>query len=92
MAHKPDAKKTEEKHIHKKGAAAKHECQVAGCKAEYRSKGYCDRHYTMWRRGEFGDIRYSICSKEACKKPQAKEGMCEAHWAEKRKPATPAAA
>ena len=93
MATKPDAKKkTEEKHTHLKGKAKKHECQVAGCKSEYRAKGYCNRHYRMWRRGEFGDIRYMTCSKEACRKPTMREGLCEAHWTEKRKPATAVAA
>lgn len=92
MAHKPDAKKTEEKHVHQKGAAKKRVCQVKDCKAEYRAKGYCDRHYQMWRKGSFGDIRYQICSKEGCRKEMTKEGLCETHWAEKRKPAGAAAA
>lgn len=82
MAHKPDAKKTEEKHAHLKGAAKKRECQVKGCKNEYRAKGYCDRHYRLWKSGAFGDSRYRACSKENCNKPVSKAGLCETHWTE----------
>lgn len=92
MAHKPDAKKTEANHTHKKSAPKADACQVKGCKNAYRAKGYCATHYRMWRKGEFGKSRYQICSKEGCRKPMAKEGMCEDHWAEKRKKPAEAAA
>ena len=92
MAHKPDAKKTEANHTHLKGKARAHACQVKGCKAEYRAKGYCNTHYTLWRKGEFGKTRYQICTKEACRKPTSKEGLCETHWAEKRGKTAPVTA
>ena len=84
MAHKPDAKKTEANHKHQKGVARKRECQVKGCKNEYRAKGYCDEHYKMWRKGAFGDAYYMTCSKEGCRKPMHKAGLCETHFNESR--------
>lgn len=92
MAHKPDAKKTEASHKHVKRTSRKRECQVKGCKNEYRAKGYCDEHYKMWRKGAFGDAYYNICSKEACRKPQFKGGLCETHFAESTGKAAAAAA
>jgi hypothetical protein len=26
-------------------------CQIHGCKADHRSKGFCSKHYQTWRRG-----------------------------------------
>ena len=97
MAHKADSKKTETNHKHVRHAGKK-ECQVKGCKNEYRAKGYCGTHYKMWKDGLFGKSRYESCSKEACNKVAAREGMCDAHWKEKRSkapteaPSAPAAA
>ena len=97
MAHKADSKKTETNHKHVKHSGKK-ECQVKGCKVAYRAKGYCATHYQMWRNGEFGKSRYESCAKEACNKPTSREGLCVAHWKEKRAkapteaPSAPAAA
>jgi hypothetical protein len=45
-----------------------------------RAKGYCRKHYIAWRRAEVGDHhRYKICSKEACRKPRTKGGLCDEH-------------
>lgn len=95
--------KNEQKHAHTKHQSKSRACQVAGCKNKYRAKGYCDRHYAMWRRGEFGKKRYRSCSKDdpRCTKPAVKMGLCETHLAEVLKakappeaaaPAAPAAA
>jgi len=55
-------------------------CRVEGCKQPVRAKGYCRKHYMAWRRGEVGDHhRYKICSKEACRKPRTKGGLCDEH-------------
>lgn len=88
------AKKTEKidhKHV-KHTARKKRECQVKGCKGEYRAKGYCDAHYRMWKNGEFGKARYQKCSKEGCTKAMSQEGLCQTHWAELRGKAAEAAA
>jgi hypothetical protein len=55
-------------------------CRVEGCKQPVRAKAYCRKHYMAWRRGDVGDHhRYKICSKEACRKPRTKGGLCDEH-------------
>ena len=55
-------------------------CQVEKCKQPVRAKGYCRKHFIAWRRSELGDHhRYKICSKEACRKPRTKGGLCDEH-------------
>ncbi len=57
-------------------------CQVPNCKRPYRAKGYCVTHYAKWRRGE-ADLkkqRYKVCSKEECRKPMFRWGLCEEHY------------
>lgn len=55
-------------------------CRVDGCKQPVRAKGYCRKHFMAWRRAEVGDHhRYKICSKEACRKPRTKGGLCDEH-------------
>jgi hypothetical protein len=55
-------------------------CRIDKCKQPIRAKGLCRKHYLAWRRGEAGDHhRYKTCSKEACRKPRAKGGLCEEH-------------
>lgn len=77
--------KNEQKHQHRKGAASERKCQVAGCKDKYRAKGYCNRHYRMWRRGLFGKSFYRSCAKKGdkkCTKPEFAEGLCKEHFEE----------
>jgi hypothetical protein len=83
-AEKPAAKSAEKAAAKsaKKAAApyAGPPCRVEGCKQPVRAKGYCRKHYMAWRRGEVGDHhRYKICSKEACRKPRTKGGLCDEH-------------
>ena len=55
-------------------------CRAEGCKQAVRAKGYCRKHFMNWRRGTVGDHhRYKICSKEACRKPRTKGGLCDEH-------------
>ena len=55
-------------------------CRAEKCKQPVRAKGYCRKHYIAWRRAEVGDHhRYKICSKEACRKPRTKGGLCDEH-------------
>jgi hypothetical protein len=55
-------------------------CRVEGCKQPVRAKGYCRKHFVAWRRGDVGDHhRYKICSKEACRKPSTRGGLCDEH-------------
>lgn len=94
--------KNEEKHQHTKHKARERKCQVSGCKEKYRAKGYCDRHYRMWRRGLFGKAFYRRCAQKGdkkCTKPHFQAGLCKDHFEElqkkraaKRGVAAPAAA
>ena len=55
-------------------------CRVEKCKQPVRAKGYCRKHFIAWRRAEVGDHhRYKVCSKEACRKPRTKGGLCDEH-------------
>jgi hypothetical protein len=55
-------------------------CKVEGCKQGVRAKGFCRKHFVAWRRGAVGDHhRYKVCSKEACRKPRVKGGLCAEH-------------
>ncbi|HVV53312.1 MAG TPA: hypothetical protein VHO06_26890 [Polyangia bacterium] len=55
-------------------------CRADKCKQPVRAKGYCRKHFIAWRRGEVGDHhRYKVCSKEACRKPRTKGGLCDEH-------------
>ena len=73
---------------------AKGTCKSDGCAKEVRAKGYCDRHYRLWRKGKMPKARYSTCNAEACRKPRSRRGLCEEHYAKEygKKPAAPAAA
>ncbi|MBI2344400.1 MAG: hypothetical protein HYV02_08730 [Deltaproteobacteria bacterium] len=56
-------------------------CSVEGCKRPHRAKGWCDRHFRKWRRGEMPTSRrYKICGKEECRKPRYRWGVCETHY------------
>jgi hypothetical protein len=55
-------------------------CRVEKCKQPVRAKGYCRKHFMAWRRAETGDHhRYKVCSKEGCRKPRTKGGLCDEH-------------
>ena len=56
-------------------------CREKDCKVPYRAKGYCVKHYRMWRQGKLGTKqRYKICAKEACRKPMVRWGLCDEHY------------
>jgi hypothetical protein len=82
-AEKPAKAAKPEKAAKAKKAAAEYTgppCRVEGCKQPVRAKGYCRKHFVAWRRGDVGDHhRYKICSKEACRKPRTKGGLCDEH-------------
>jgi hypothetical protein len=68
-------------------------CREEGCKRPYRAKGYCTKHYRMWRQGELGKKqRYKICSKEGCRKPMVRWGLCDEHYKAAQAGEAPAAA
>ena len=55
-------------------------CKVEKCGKPVRAKGYCDRHYDMWRTGDFGKTRYKICKVEGCRKRRYQKAYCEDHF------------
>lgn len=67
-------------------------CKMDGCEKEVRAKGYCDRHYRQWRKGQLPKPRYSICHSEGCRKPRQRRGLCEEHYAKEYAKTPPAAA
>jgi hypothetical protein len=57
-------------------------CTVEKCGRALRAKGYCRKHFLAWRRGVLGvHHHYKICTKEACRKPRARGGLCSEHAA-----------
>ena len=58
---------------------AKGTCKEASCEKDAVGKGYCSRHYQMWRRGKMPKARYKTCVEDGCRKPQAGAGRCADH-------------
>jgi hypothetical protein len=72
---------SEEKQTKSTPSRGERKCSIEGCKRPYRAKSYCVTHYQKWRRGEMDGhkARYHICSKESCKKPAGRFGLCDEH-------------
>ena len=49
-------------------------CKAKDCEREVVGKGYCRKHYRMWKAGEMPDPRYKICTFEKCRKPRGAKG------------------
>lgn len=67
-------------------------CKAKECSGEVRAKGYCDRHYRKWKKGELPKPRYRTCNEQGCRKARARKGFCLDHFAGKGKKAKEAAA
>jgi hypothetical protein len=65
-------------------------CKHEECKGDAVGKGYCKRHYGMWKRGQLAKARYKTCTAENCRKPRAIGSKCAEHGA--KAPAAAAAA
>jgi hypothetical protein len=65
-------------------------CKASDCNRQVVAKGYCRKHYRLWKRGEMPKPRYKICTEEKCRKPRAHGSLCEEHFNAKRR--APAAA
>jgi hypothetical protein len=59
---------------------AKGNCKAKDCAREAIAKGYCRKHYRLWKRGEMPKPRYKICTAENCRKPRFRGSLCEQHW------------
>lgn len=60
-------------------------CKADGCEKDVTGKGYCARHYKLWREGSMPKARYKTCRTEACRKKQTNAGHCEDHQKSKKK-------
>ena len=61
--------------------ATKGTCKAKDCEREVIAKGYCRKHYRLWKAGEMPHPRYKICTFEKCRKPRGPKGsLCEEHW------------
>ncbi|MGH7934365.1 MAG: hypothetical protein ACREQN_14560 [Candidatus Binataceae bacterium] len=61
--------------------ANKGTCKVNDCNHEVIAKGYCRRHYRLWRHGQMPKPRYKICTTEKCRKPRFRGSLCQQHYA-----------
>ncbi len=55
-------------------------CKATDCNREVIAKGYCRKHYRLWKAGEMPKPRYKICTAENCRKRRFKGSLCEEHW------------
>jgi hypothetical protein len=59
---------------------AKGTCKAKDCPHEVIAKGYCRKHYRLWKAGEMPKARYKICTAEKCRKPRFRASLCEEHY------------
>ena len=59
--------------------ANKGTCKADSCEKEVVGKGYCKRHYRLWKRGEMPKARYNTCVAEGCHKRVVASMRCEEH-------------
>jgi hypothetical protein len=63
--------------------ANKGTCKAEACEKEVVGKGYCTRHYKLWREGKLPKARYKTCRTEGCRKKQTDKGHCADHQKKK---------
>ena len=63
--------------------ANKGTCKTDGCEKEVVGRGYCARHYKLWREGKMPKARYKTCRTEGCRKKQTDKGHCADHQKKK---------
>lgn len=64
-------------------------CTVDGCTRAHKSRGYCQTHYTQWRRGVpiAAEIKSrqrqkpECCTESGCSEPVKAKGLCKMHYA-----------
>jgi hypothetical protein len=60
--------------------ANKGTCKAADCNREVIAKGYCRKHYRLWKAGEMPKARYKTCVFEKCRKKRFRGSLCEEHF------------
>lgn len=71
---------------------SKGNCKAEACSKEVVGKGYCQRHYHMWKQGKLAKPRYKTCVEDGCKGPQVAGARCETHRKDKKAEAAAPAA
>ena len=60
--------------------ASKVTCKAKDCEREVVAKGYCRKHYRLWKAGEMPKARYKTCTFENCRKKRFRLSLCEEHY------------
>ncbi len=60
--------------------ADKGTCKVSECNHATIAKGYCRKHFRLWKAGEMPKARYKICTAEKCRKPRFHGSLCQEHY------------
>ncbi len=60
--------------------ANKGTCKANECSREVIAKGYCRKHFRLWKAGEMPKPRYKTCSFEKCRKRWFRGSLCEEHF------------
>ena len=55
-------------------------CKAKDCSHEVIAKGYCRKHYRLWKAGEMPKARYKICTAEKCRKARVHGSLCQEHY------------
>jgi hypothetical protein len=74
--------------------ADKETCKANDCNHQVIARGYCRKHFRLWKAGEMPKARYKICTEEKCRKPRFHGSLCQDHYAAahaKKEQAAPAA-
>jgi len=67
-------------------------CKASDCERQVVGKGYCRKHYRLWKAGEMPKARYKTCTMEKCRKPRVHGSLCEEHFNAQRSAPAPAGA
>jgi hypothetical protein len=67
---------------HQEGTMAnKENCKAKDCSHEAVGKGYCRKHFRLWKAGEMPKARYKTCTFEKCRKHRhGTSSLCEEHF------------
>ena len=60
--------------------ANKATCKAKDCSKEVVGRGYCRKHFRLWKAGEMPKARYKTCTFEKCHKKRFRGSLCEEHF------------
>lgn len=66
-------------------------CSVDDCEEVHYGRGFCNRHYALWRRnGSPAKVKVrGMCGLEGCDAEHYGKGLCRRHWLEARRASAP---